>query len=331
MNDVVLVQPSAGGRISGGYLYNERMAAHGAWRVVEVGEHDLSSLGSVLSGASLVLADSIWLSETHASFFLELQKRGLAVGVMLHSFPSMIRAAEAGEEPRTEPTPFEIETLERLGLLVTLGEHYPNMLAGRAVRVVLAPPGVDPEWRRAPRHRRGRLKIVSVGGVTPRKGFLDAARALSGYRADDFEWHVVGSLDADPSYARRVQAATQPASSAHLLGQLPPERTREVVLDADLLLMPSYDENHPLTLVEALAASVPAVAYRAGASESIVGHERCGLLSPIGDVRMLREHLGRVLSDEDLRFGFAEACFARRAELPSWERAASQARARLVL
>jgi glycosyltransferase involved in cell wall biosynthesis len=102
------------------------------------------------------------------------------------------------------------------------------------------------------------------------------------------------------------------------------------VLDSDLLLMPSFDENHPLVLIEAIAASVPVVAYRAGASESIVGQEGCGLLSPIGDVRELGEHLERVLSDEALRFGFAEACFARRGELSSWERAASTARARLV-
>jgi glycosyltransferase involved in cell wall biosynthesis len=249
---------------------------------------------------------------------------------MLHSFPSMIHAAEAGKPLVTRPTRFEAQALERLGLVVTLGEHYPRMLAESRVEVVLAPPGVDEGWRRPPRPKAGRCRVVSVGSLTPRKGFLDAARVLGGRGGDDFEWHVVGSAGADAEYVRSVERAVHGCSNVRFWGQLPPAKTRELVLESDVLLMPSYDENHPLVLVEALAASVPPVAYAAGATSTIVRHERCGLVAPIGDLDGLAEHLDRVIRDEPFRFGLAEACFERQDELPTWQAAAEHARVRLA-
>lgn len=329
MSEIVLVEPARGGRISGGYVYNERMAAHDAWRLLSVSPTQLGTLESSLDEVSLVLFDSIFLTEEHIGFFVDLQERGRRVGVMLHSFPSMIRAAETGAPPVTHPTRFEVETLQRFGLLVTLGDHYPRMLRGHGIDVVLAPPGVDDAWRKPPRQRRERCRFVSVGSVTRRKGFLDAARVFGERKESDFEWHVAGSLELDQDYARLVTETLPGDQNVHFWGQLAPERTCQLVRDSDVLLMPSYDENHPLVLIEAIAASVPAVVYAAGAAASIVGHERCGLVAPIGDVQRFGEHLDRLIRDEELRFAFAKACFERQGEISNWRNAARLARARL--
>jgi len=70
MSRTILVQPGARGRISGGYLYNAKMGAHGAWDLLDADLEDLPArLDNVEHG--LVLADSIWLTEERILPFLD--------------------------------------------------------------------------------------------------------------------------------------------------------------------------------------------------------------------------------------------------------------------
>src|SRR5688572_13133987 len=106
-----LIQPMADGRLSGGYLYNARMAEHGAWELQDVRAPLLSQHVAALAPGRPTLLDSIWLTEELAAPFIELAARGGSVGVMLHSFPSMIAAAESGAAPRVRPSEFELWAL----------------------------------------------------------------------------------------------------------------------------------------------------------------------------------------------------------------------------
>jgi glycosyltransferase involved in cell wall biosynthesis len=326
----LLLQPASGGRISGGFLYNTRMAEHGLWQLLDVEPERVPELAS-LPVEQPLLMDSLWLTEAHAQPFLAQAAQGRRVGVMLHSFPSLIRAAEAGYSAPTTPSAFELQTLERLGLVVVPGRHYADVIGRGRARIVTAEPGLDDGWRAPPRPRQGPCRIVSVGAVTPRKGFLDVAEVLLRRAHDaDYVWLVLGSLDVDPGYARRLAERTRSLPGVQLLGQMPPHEVQRQVRNSDLLLMPSYDENQPLVLLEALAASVPSIAYAAGAARQMLEHEREGLIAPIGDQRLLGEYLERLLGDEPRRQALAAACWQRQEQLPSWPEAASRAQLALA-
>ena len=322
MGGALIVQPNPGGRISGGYRYNAEMAAHGAWDLLGLQAEDLEK-GVDPADHDWVIADSIWLTEWTIAPFLRLRKQGVRVGVLLHSFPSMIAAAESGRAIEA-PTAFELEAIEKLGTALLPGPYYAELLGGRAdVRVF--EPGVDDAWRAPPRPRGDRCTLVSVGAVTPRKGFLDVANALEARpRRDDYRWIVVGSLDVDPAYGRELQRRAEQLETVVLMGQRSPSETREIVQRADLLVMPSYDENHPLVLLEAVAASVPSVAYAAGAAAHILGNG--GLVAPVGDEARLGAHLERLIGDEGERYRMAEACWSIQAGLPNWATAARRAK-----
>jgi glycosyltransferase involved in cell wall biosynthesis len=325
MSRTILVQPSARGRISGGYLYNAKMAAGGAWDLWDV---DMDDLSAGLDGTEhrLVLADSIWLTEERIQPFLRLRERRQSVGAMLHSFPSMIEAAESGRGAAGAPSAFELEALETLGLAIVPGPHYASMLAARSIEVHAFEPGVDDEWRSPPRKRHDRCALVSVGAVTRRKGFLDVVEALE-RRApcDDYRWTVVGSLSVDREYADAVRERAASLGTVVFAGQRSPNETRAIVQQADILVMPSYDENHPLVLLEAMAASVPSVVYAAGAALHIVGDGRAGLVSSIGDRDRLGANIARLLDDEAERYRLAENCWELQRSLPSWTAAAQHA------
>jgi glycosyltransferase involved in cell wall biosynthesis len=325
----LLIQPASGGRISGGYLYNARMAEQGLWQLCELEPGRLPELAGSPQGRPLLM-DSIWLTPQHAAPFLDLARRGERVGVMLHSFPSLISAAESGESAPGAPSAFELETLARLGVVVVPGHHYAAHVAAAGARLVLAEPGLDEGWRAAPRPRQGACRLVSVGAVTPRKGFLDVAKLLRRRGTSDYVWRVLGSLEVDRDYALRVQQCTASLPGVQLLGQQPPDEVQRQVRSSDVLLMPSYDENQPLVLLEAMAASVPSIAYAAGAARQMLEHEREGLIAPVGDQERLAAHLERLLDDEPRRQALAAACWRRQQQLPSWPEAAARARQALA-
>jgi glycosyltransferase involved in cell wall biosynthesis len=327
----LLVEPAPGGRISGGFLYNTRMAEHGAWQLADASREELGNVLREVPRERLVLMDSIWLTPAGCTPFLEHHAAGGRVGMMLHSFPSLIDATEKGLPPPAEPSCFEVEALGALDVVVVPGRHYRDLLGDRTGRIVIAEPGIDDAWRLEPRPRSGPCRLISVGAVTPRKGFLDVLDAIEEHDDVESSWMGVGSLEVDPRYAGRVLERASRRPNATLTGQLSPDATRRLVQQSDLFLMPSYDENQPLVLLEAIAASVPAVAYAAGATPHMLEHGRDGLIAPVGDRRAFAAHLRRLLEDEDLRYEMATHCWQRQRSLPSWREAAARAGQELVL
>ncbi|HWO12215.1 MAG TPA: glycosyltransferase family 4 protein [Polyangiaceae bacterium] len=306
------------------------MAEHGLWVLHDV---EPAALNASLDAIPLdidILFDSIWLTPAHLGPFLARQARGGRVGVMLHSFPSMIAATEGQEAPRAKPLDTEVAALEQLGVVVVPGPHYRDMLRGSRARVLIAEPGIEDAWRAAPQRRSGPCQLVSVGAVTPRKGFLDVAEALASLDPASYRWTVAGSLDVDSSYAARLVERTRTLPSVKLLGQLSPDVARQAVQRSHVLAMPSYDENHPLVLLEAMAASVPAVAYAAGAARQMVAHGREGWIAELGDRAALAGYIRRLVDDEGLRQEMAAACWERQRLLPNWSGAAALVRERLA-
>jgi glycosyltransferase involved in cell wall biosynthesis len=236
----------------------------------------------------------------------------------------MIAATESGREPLAAPSRFEVEALERLGLVVVPGRHYAELLAGCKARIVIAEPGIEDAWRAPPRRRDGACRLVSVGAATPRKGFLDVAEILKRRGTADVRWTVVGSLSVDTIYAERLVEATRSLPGVVLEGQKSPVDVRRIVHTADVLVMPSYDENQPLVLVEAMAASVPAVAYAAGATRQMLEHEQHGLIAPIGDKQRLSVYLNTLIDDEGLRHSMAVECWKRQGSILTWSAAAAR-------
>jgi glycosyltransferase involved in cell wall biosynthesis len=327
---IVLVQPPPSERLSGGYLYNARMAAHGAWEILSV---DRARLAQALAGveAALVLMDSLWLADDTLAPILALCARGVPVAFVLHSFPSMIAAAESGREPLAMPSAFEIAALERIGRVVVPGPHYRELLRPHGVCVALCAPGVDDAWRTPPRPRRAVCTLISVGAVSPRKGYRELLETmLIARRQAELRWTLIGSLHADPGYAQALRLLADQLPGVTLLGQQPPEEVRKLLVAADILLMPSLDENHPLVLLEAMAASVPAVAYAAGAAARMLGHGARGLVSPIGDRTALLHNVTRLIDDEPRRYRMAQACWRWQRRIPSWASAAADARRALA-
>jgi glycosyltransferase involved in cell wall biosynthesis len=327
----VLVQPAPGGRLSGGFLYNRYMADHGLWTLVDASAEKLADVVGHLSpsvGGQLLLADSIWLTGRDSAFFLAARERGWRLGTVLHSLPSLIGATESGLRSPGTPSAAELRLLANMDLVVLVGPHFRQLVESLGTPSVVCSPGISDEFRATPRTRRGRCKLLSLGTQSPRKGYLDVATVLCRLDPSTYHWTIVGNADVDTAYSSRLRAAVTELPVT-LAGQRQPHDVAQLLKEADVFLMPSYDENHPLVVLEAIAASVPTIAYDAGAVQQMIEPPKRGLVVSIGNLEQLERGLRQLIGDEAIRRAMAERCFQHQNQLPTWQEAARVGRTAL--
>lgn len=159
-------------------------------------------------------------------------------------------------------------------------------------KVVVIPPGVDPEaWRpRQPRRERDSpVKVLFVGADLERKGGRLLLEAFRTVRELGVELHLVtrGMLPDEPEVF--VHRDVAPNS----------DEIHRLFDEADIFCLPTLGDCLPMVLSEAGAAELPLVATRVAAIPEIVQDGETGYLVPTSDVDALSEALrGLVLNPE---------------------------------
>lgn len=104
------------------------------------------------------------------------------------------------------------------------------------------------------------------------------------------------------------------------MGSQSPEVVSNYVREARLFCVPSItaangdSEGLGMVFAEAQAAGTPVVSFRHGGIPEVVEHGRTGLLAGEGNVAELKQHLLRLLSDDDLWSQFSNAGIAHMRE-----------------
>jgi glycosyltransferase involved in cell wall biosynthesis len=77
---------------------------------------------------------------------------------------------------------------------------------------------------------------------------------------------------------------------------------------ADVFVLPSLEDNLPLTALEALACGIPTVAFSVGGIPDIVRDGQTGILTTAGDVEALRRAVAELLLDPERRASMSHEC-----------------------
>jgi glycosyltransferase involved in cell wall biosynthesis len=165
---------------------------------------------------------------------------------------------------------------------------------------------VLPNWARADRvdyaERPSRPECVFLfiaGSDAIRKGLepvLEAAQRLEAQGRQDIRIHLVAAPD---MLIERIDREG-PRLVSRVEGFLPNDRVIEAMRAADVLLLPSFGEGFPNTLVEAMACGLPAIATPVGAVPEIVADGGAELV-PVKDAEALAAAMVRLADDPSLR------------------------------
>ena len=155
----------------------------------------------------------------------------------------------------------------------------------------------------------GRLTILCVGRIHPRKGQAALLRALTRLdppTAEGLRLVIVGPV-VDPAYARELhRLAGECAAEIVFAGEADDERLARHYEEADLFALTSEAAGHSvegfgLVYLEAAASGLPVLAHRTGGVESAIEAGVTGLLVDPGDEAALVDAIRRLAGDADLR------------------------------
>jgi glycosyltransferase involved in cell wall biosynthesis len=197
-----------------------------------------------------------------------------------------------------------------------------------AARVVAAPPGAELADVVPGTAVGGEL--LCVAAVAAHKGHDDLVQALVALTELPWRLTMVGTLDRDPEFVRRLQKRATAAGIADRMifrGPLVGAELDAAYAGADVLVLPSHGETYGMVVTEALARGLPVIATSVGGvPEALgrVGSIRPGLLVPAGDPAVLSAALGRWLRDKGLRHRLRHAARARRRTLSGWSTTADR-------
>lgn len=156
------------------------------------------------------------------------------------------------------------------------------------------------EPRRKP--EPGRVQqLLFLGRLGDAKGVSDLLQALtlSGFDRKRVRLTIAGGGDV-AGYQAKAQVLGV-ADMVHFAGLCNQEEVAQLLAQADVLVLPSYDEVLPLAILEALANGVAVVCTPVGELPSVLCGGVNALFVTPGDVRSLAEGLQQVLRDPELQ------------------------------
>lgn len=197
-------------------------------------------------------------------------------------------------------------------------------------RITVAEPGTDPAPRATGTGTP--FQLLSVGAVSPRKGYDVLVDALAGIDEPAWRLTIAGALDRDPLTVTALRRAITSAGlddRVTLAGTVVPATLDRFYESADLFILPSHYEGYGMVLAEAMARGLAVVCTTGGAAAETVP-DAAAIKVPPGDAAVLRDAISRVMHDNKLRKVMRTASWQTGRTLPTWNETARRVASAIV-
>jgi len=283
-----------GGEVTAANVVRTVKDAARVWRRAR--GHDVVHINSALAPSVTVVRAGL----------LALAARLRGCAVIVHAHGGNIETWLSGRR-HTSLMRAAMRPVHRVVAVWTAGERALAEAVGDE-RVVLIDNGVDVSRFTPSAPAASVPTVLYVGLLTPRKGVLDLIEASRTLREEGVEHELLllgGTPDEGPAAAQPVLEAAR--GHATLLGTRPPSEMPDAYASADVFCLPSWWEAMPLSVLEAMAASLPVVATDVGDVRRLVLHGESGFVVPPRSPQALADALRVLLLDPDLRRRAGEA------------------------
>jgi len=211
--------------------------------------------------------------------------------------------------------------LQQSAYLVALSEswrdYYMNNCGLTAEQVIVFPnPAEIPENIPDRANYQQEIKIAFLGRICKRKGVFDLLEAFA-HLAPEYQEKSklilagIGEIEEAKALAQRLeikQHVTFP-------GWVDPDGRNKLLSDADVFLLPSYNEGLPMAVLEAMSWGLPVVTTPVGGIPELITNKETGLLVNPGNIPQLAEALESLITNESLRLELGKAARKRVAPL----------------
>lgn len=202
---------------------------------------------------------------------------------------------------------------------------------------VVATPGGDrfspqlgSDWIEYRSYRADYVRFMFLGSLTVRKGLHTLLAALARLPSAGWQLRVIGSSQAEPGYARDMQALAQQlglSERVHFLGEINDQELPKLMAESHALVVPSSYEGFGIVYLEAMGFGVPVVGGQQGGAAEIIAHGENGYLVPSEEPQLLAEFLANWLQDRSKLAEMGIAARRRYEQFPGWQDSMARIRA----
>lgn len=187
-------------------------------------------------------------------------------------------------------------------------------------------PGTDRARQYARMSTRGTVRLLSVGAIVPRKGFISLVRALRPLAHLDWDLVIVGDPTRSIETSRELEQVIHEAGLTNRIRMLGTQTIQELeqhYAASDVFVLASEHEGYGMAYAEAIAHGLPVIGTRAGAIPETVPQE-AGILVEPGNLDELTRALETLITDLPTRQLLASGARQIASRLPTWTDATLQ-------
>jgi glycosyltransferase involved in cell wall biosynthesis len=187
-------------------------------------------------------------------------------------------------------------------------DYYSSILHLPADRLLLLPNPADLPKSIPDRSKRKRMRILFLGRIGIRKGAFDVIRAFALLPEDvRASCHLTMAGDGDTEVARSLAAEHGCLDRVSIPGWVGKADVERLLVESDVLVLPSYAEGMAMALIEAMSWGLPVVTTSVGgAGEFLEQGSNCLLVTP-GDVLGISEAMAGLARDPAYRLELGRA------------------------
>jgi glycosyltransferase involved in cell wall biosynthesis len=145
------------------------------------------------------------------------------------------------------------------------------------------------------------VSLVFCGRVGERKGAFDLITAFD--RLPDPQKksaRLILAGDGEIEKAQSLAAKLNITEQVTFLGWINSQQRDEILSQADVFILPSYNEGLPMAILEAMGWSLPIITTPVGGIPELINHQN-GLLVTPGNTQELAKAMELLIKDEELR------------------------------
>ncbi len=157
-----------------------------------------------------------------------------------------------------------------------------------------------------PNAKRQQQRILFLGNLTQAKGVYDLVEVFARLHEDFPEAQLRLGGTGDTDALTQIIQSKGLQEHIRLLGWVAGDLKREEIDYADIFCLPSYHEQMPMSLLEAMSAKMGIVASAIGGIPDIIQQNQNGLLFQAGDKEALYQALYRLLNEQQTKESLAQ-------------------------
>ena len=199
--------------------------------------------------------------------------------------------------------------LERTAVIVGLSTQWKEQLetvVSQARVITILNPAPAEIMKVSPGSREGN-KLLFMGRLGRRKGIYDLLEALKPVREKHEDFVLLCGGDGDLEGVAEMAGRFGLKENVKILGWISGKDKERLFSKADIFLLPSYDEGLPMSVLEAMAASLPVITTPVGGIPDAIEDGCEGIMIQPGDVDALAGAVTRLLDDSALRIQMGRA------------------------